>query len=510
MKTTYLVSFAAMLALTACGGSNNDRMTVPTPDVTPSDINVVVDVNTPDATLPDVNTPDVKTPDVTSTDAADGSVMQDAIVDVPMMVTCPSDAPVLTHSGDIRADETWDCTRTHVLMGDGVFVLNNATLRITAGTVVKGGGERSALVVTSSGRIDAQGTVAQPVVFTSGQPVGMRRSAQWGGVVLLGRARINSANTDDGGVAGQNQIEGIPPTDGRARYGGTDDDHNCGTLRYVRIEFPGYELSSNNELNGLTMGGCGRRTTVDYVEVYNSADDGVEIFGGTVDVKHLVIANAEDDGLDWDFGWTGRAQFVAIHSPTTSTEADPNGMESDNEPRVFAAMPVSDPLIYNVTLRGPGAANMITVGYRGAVLRRGTAGRLHNFIVTGYPTQAIDLRDTPTIAFATANPPRLFANNSIFFGNNPAGMQFADNGMDMFDEEMFFTAAARSNRTTDPMLPAYVSGSPSFAPAAGSPAATGSATPPSDGFFQPAPYVGAVEPGSTTNWTTGWTAFPAN
>jgi hypothetical protein len=310
-------------------------------------------------------------------------------------------------------------------------------------------------------------------------------------------------------MPGTNQIEGIPPTEGRARYGGMDDDHNCGTLRYVRIEFPGYELSTNNELNGLTMGGCGRRTTVDFVEVFNSADDGVEIFGGTVDVKHVLVVNAEDDGLDWDFGWTGRAQFVAIQSPRTSTEADPNGIEADNEPRVFASTPISDPLIYNLTARGPGAMNMVTVGYRGAVLRRGTAGRLHNFIVTGYPTQAVDLRDTPTIAFANATPARLFVNSSIFFGNNPTGTQFADNGMDMFDEEMFFNGAARMNRAVDPMLPAY-SDTPNFAPAAASPAATGAATPPTDGFFEPVTYVGAVAPGATDNWTTGWTAFPAN
>jgi hypothetical protein len=258
------------------------------------------------------------------------------------------------------------------------------------------------------------------------------------------------------------------------------------------------------------MGGCGRGTTIDYVEVLSSADDGIEIFGGTVDVKHVVIANAEDDSLDWDFGWTGRAQFVAIHSPISSTEADPNGIEADNEPRVFGASPVSDPLIYNATLRGPGSANMVTVGYRGAVMRRGTAGRLHNLIVTGYPTQAIDLRDTPTIAFARAEPPRLFANSSIVFGNNPTGAQFADNGADMFDEEAFFTAAARMNRAVDPMLPAYVSATPAFAPAAGSPAATGAATPPADGFFEPVTYVGAVPPGAGPNWTTGWTAYPVN
>ena len=474
-----------------------------------------MDINMPKPTITvSIADPPCDTSDNGTPPTDNGTPPTDTVApaDVPT-VMCPTNAPEQMHMGDIRADETWDCTRTHVLMGDGVFVLGG-TLRITPGTLVKGGSDRAVLLVATGGRLDAQGTAAQPIVFTSNRAVGMRRAGQWGGVILLGNARINSTNTlADGGMsgpAGQNIIEGIPPTDNRARYGGTDDNHNCGTLRYARIEFPGYELSTNNEINGLTIGGCGRQTTIDHVEVLASADDGIEIFGGAVDVKHAVIFNAEDDGLDWDFGWTGRAQFVAIHSPTTSTESDPNGIEADNEPRVFNAMPVSDPEIYNMTVVGPGAMNMVTVGYRGAVMRRGTAGRIHNLIMTGYPTQAIDLRDTPTIAFAMANPARLFANSSIFFANNPMGMQFDDNGMDMFDENMFFTNNARMNRAADPMLPAYSPTTPNFVPMAGSPAASGAATPPTDGFFEPVTYVGAVEPGSQTNWLTGWTDYPAN
>lgn len=507
-----LAAVITALAVQACGDDDNtDRMSTP-------DTGVAIDTGAIDAGTPDAGTPDAGPTDTGSTDtgSTDTGSTDVATQDVPTdttTVTCPTNAPEMTHSGDIRADETWDCTRTHVLMGDGVFVMGG-TLHIGPGTVIKGGSSRAALVVATTGRVDAQGTATQPIVFTSNQPVGMRRSAQWGGVVLLGLARINSANTDgDGGVTatpGTNQIEGIPPTDGRARYGGMDDSHDCGTLRYVRVEFAGYELSANNELNGLTLGGCGRSTTIDHVEVWQSADDGVEVFGGTVDLKHLVIANAEDDGLDWDFGWTGRAQFVAIHSPTTSTESDPNGVEADNEPRVFGATPVADPQVYNLTLRGPGAMNMVTVGYRGAVLRRGTAGRLHNVIVTGYPTQAVDLRDTPTLDFARATPARLFFNHSIFFANNPSGAQFADNGSDMFDEDAFFTAAERMNRTTDPMLPAYAPNAPDFTPAASSPAASGAATPPADGFFEPVTYVGAVPPGANTTWMSGWTSFPAN
>ena len=508
-KTAFALSLVAA-SLAACSDNGGDVMGA---DAAP-DRATLNDIATPDATPDQPATPDA-TPDVPVAPDAAADAASDASADAPAdvaMVTCPADPPVEMHATDVTADATWDCTRTHVLANTSIFVRNNATLRITPGTVIKGGGERAALVVTTSGRIDAQGTRAQPIVFTSNQPAGMRRAAQWGGVVLLGLARINNANSDgDGGVTmtpGTGQIEGIDPTEGRARFGGSDDAHNCGTLRYVRIEFPGYELSTNNELNGLTMGGCGRGTVIDYVSVHKSADDGIEVFGGTVDLKHVFINEAEDDGLDWDNGWTGRAQFVAVRSPTTSTEADPNGFEADNEPRVFAATPVADPQIFNATFRGPGSDNMVTVGYRGGVLRRGTAGRLNNLVMVGYPTQAIDVRDTPTIAFANATPARLFANNSIFFGNNPTGTQFADNGMDMFDEDAFFTNAARMNRAVDPMLPAYTTGS--LVPAAGSPAATGAATPPTDGFFEAVTYVGAFPPGAADHWASGWTAFPAN
>jgi hypothetical protein len=103
--------------------------------------------------------------------------------------------------------------------------------------------------------------------------------------------------------------------------GEPDPDHDCGTLRFVRIEFAGFEVGDTNELNGLTLGACGRRTVLDYVQVHLGADDGIEFFGGTTDLRHAVITGANDDSLDWDQGWTGRVQFLAIRQSMPATAA---------------------------------------------------------------------------------------------------------------------------------------------------------------------------------------------
>src|SRR5262249_7456948 len=128
-------------------------------------------------------------------------------------------------------------------------------------------------------KLIAEGTRQAPIVFTSGQPVGTRESGDWGGVILLGNAPINVKN-------GTNNIEGFPNSPDTV-YGGNDPQHNCGSLKFVRIEYAGYELSKDNEINGLTLGGCGKQTKLDFIQIHKGADDGVECFGGNADIKHL-------------------------------------------------------------------------------------------------------------------------------------------------------------------------------------------------------------------------------
>jgi hypothetical protein len=501
-----------------CDDGTGDIMGNPTLD-SGTDLGAGTDSGTPDSGTPDSGTPDSGTPDggtpdsgtqVTDSGTADAGAPDSG-------VSCPANPTEVRITADtIMASAAWDCSHTYILDAPTpTFVMAPAVLTIGPGTTIRGNNPQSAIIITRGARLEASGTAAQPIVFTSNRPVGMRRAGDWGGVVLLGGAAINdSANMT--GATGTNQLEGIDSTDMRGRYGGgtsPDDAFNCGTVRYTRIEFAGYTLSANNELNGLTVCACGSATTLDYIQVHRGADDGVELFGGTANLRHIVSTQSDDDGLDWDQGWRGRGQFIVVQGPAMSGESDPSGIEADNDRDVATANPVSEPTLYNATILGPG--NTVSIANnRAAVLRRGTAGRLVNFLVGGFPVSGVDVRDDATFALARATPARLQFTNSLIWSNGPDGAQhFLDNAADTFDEAAWFNEASRANRAgTDPMLPApYNATAPGLVPPATSPAATGGATPPSDGFFDvTATYLGALPPGSTTHWMSGWTAFPAN
>ena len=161
-------------------------------------------------------------------------------------------------------------------------------------------------------------------------------------------------------------------------------------LRYVRVEFSGIEFSPDNELNGIAFQGVGRGTQVDYVQAHMSRDDAMEWFGGTVDVKYVVMSNAADDSLDWTFGWTGRVQFVAVTQ--RGDDAD-NGIEADNNEFNNNALPRSNPQIYNITMCGDPDRNEGGESPRGANLRRGTAFTIRNFLITGFKTVGLPDRD---------------------------------------------------------------------------------------------------------------------
>lgn len=401
--------------------------------------------------------------------------------------------------GEIKESTTFASDKTYVLK-NLVFVLPPAVLTIEAGTTIKGD-RGSALIVARGAKLSAVGTASAPIVFTSNQPVGQRNRGDWGGVVLLGRATINV-------TGGENNIEGIADTDDRGKYGGTDDEDSSGTLKYIRIEFAGFELTPNNELNGLTCGGCGRGTVLDYIQVHRGADDGIELFGGTVDLKHVVITLPNDDGLDWDFGWRGRAQFVVVQQEAANGN---NGYEADNNADNNTATPMSKPTIYNATLVGSDADPSATADtQRGMVLRRGTGGLLYNHVVIGFSKTAIDVRDDATVANTASGD--LMVKNSLFFSNGANDIDFpqSDIGPGSFDEDVFFKAQTMTNQFgTDPQLGApFNLTAPDWLPAAGSVALSSGATPPSDGFFDTsATFIGAF---GAVNWAAGWTAFPEN
>jgi hypothetical protein len=404
---------------------------------------------------------------------------------------------VVSVQDEIVTDTTWTADHVYQLKTH-IYVKDGATLTIAAGARVQGE-SGSSLVITKTGKLDAAGTAAKPIVFTSSRPEGTRLAGDWGGLVMLGAAPINVSG-------GATAIEGFASTtDARTQYGGTDAAHNCGTLKYARIEFAGFVLLNNNELNGLTLGGCGSATTVDFVQVHRGADDGVEVFGGAVDLKHVLITQPEDDGLDWDFGWAGRVQFMVIQQ---GTETGNNGIEADNNKNNKEALPRSSPEIWNLTMVGAGRSAGGATKSIGMTLREGTAGKLRSVIVYGFADNAVDVDGASSAAQATAGA--LTLEGSIFFGNkgttNALPVESTDNDLG-FDEVAALTAPSAQNRLVDPLLadPRNLD-APSFKPLQDSPALL-NALPPPSGFFSAANFVGAI---GADDWTAGWSAFPQN
>jgi len=243
----------------------------------------------------------------------------------PQNANYTSTKHVVVVSADITANTTWSANNVYELNGT-IFVRNNATLTIPAGTLIKSNVTASALIVTRGAKLNAIGTAASPIVFTSKNAAGSRNRGDWGGIVLLGKGRYNINN-------GANYIEGISQTVDTQFGGGLSpiNNDNSGTLKYVRIEYAGFVFSPNNELNGLTMGACGSGTTIDYVQVSYSNDDSFEWFGGSVDCKHLVALAGLDDDFDTDNGYNGRVQFgLSIKDPSGFDISTSECFESDN------------------------------------------------------------------------------------------------------------------------------------------------------------------------------------
>ncbi len=289
--------------------------------------------------------------------------------------------PTITVSTDITTSTTWSGV---VFLQNKVYVKNNATLTIQPGTVILGDKvTQGSLIVTRGAKLNAIGTVSQPIVFTSNQALGSRAPGDWGGVVLLGLAK----NNQPGGVA---NIEGIVPTTD-TQYGGSFDTDNSGTIKYVRIEFAGIALEPNKEINGITFGSVGSGTTVDYVQVTLSGDDAFEWFGGTVNCKHLIAYRSVDDDFDTDFGFRGKVQFGLIIRDKDLSDAigDSNGFESDNDAAGSIAQPKTRPIFSNITLVGAKGNGTLTLPVgekheRAFRLRRNTATSIFNSIATGF------------------------------------------------------------------------------------------------------------------------------
>jgi hypothetical protein len=340
------------------------------------------------------------------------------------------------------------------------------------------------LVVTRNSKIMAEGTADQPIVMTSDKAVGSRSRGDWGGLIINGNAPLNTG--------GEAYGEG-----GTGYYGGSNPHDNSGVLRYVRVEFAGREISPDNELNGIAFQGVGDGTTVDYVQVHMNKDDGVEFFGGTCNIKHVVLTGIADDCFDWTDGWQGKAQFIVAQQ--YGDDAD-QGFECDNNGEDNTAVPYSNPTIYNFTLIGAPSGPESDIG---VLLREGTKGQLHNGIIMGFGEYGLDIDHQQTFD-NIANGDLVF-DNCLFY-DNAATFSGDDDG---FDEESFGMTTMAHNQTASqsPVVDPYDLNAPDFRPqnAALSQAVK---SVPTDNFFESVDYVGGVD--LADDWTAGWTTSAQN
>lgn len=373
--------------------------------------------------------------------------------------------------------------KNEYVLVDGVFVgadnQQQAKLTIEPGTKIMGL-PGSFLAIMRGSQLIAQGTAKNPIVFTSAQAQPKR--GDWGGIVLNGNAPINACKA---GVAVCEAIsEGIKVE--QVKFGGNDPKDNSGVLKYVRVEFGGYPIAPDNELNGITFNGVGNGTTVENIQVYMNSDDGVEFFGGTVNVKYLVLSSNEDDSMDWDMGWTGLVQHVLIDQGTDAVDC---GIEADNLKSPMNAMPRSNPVISNMTIIGsPKSAY-------GMLLRRGTAATILNSVIVGTGKAAINIDDLETftnggkVIGTAVYAEGLKIQNTIAY----SPVNFEIDAKDPWSTETWFLAQT-GNSTQHPMLQGYM-------PATNSPLLKMGVSP-DDVFFDGVNHAGAF---AKKDWTQGWT-----
>ncbi|MFT7286011.1 MAG: hypothetical protein ACI87W_000114 [Halieaceae bacterium] len=255
----------------------------------------------------------------------------------------------------------------------GALRVASGILEMARGSVLSGGSQFEFLVIQQGAQLSAEGTAEQPIIFTAAADVAGEAEANdrglWGGLVLNGFAPINDCpQGTEGGSAGCTK-EGEANS---GTFGGDDATDSSGTLRYVQVRYAGSNVDPENQLNGIAFQGTGSGTTVEYVQVHNNLDDGVEFFGGTTSVKYLVLTGNADDSLDWTDGWTGSIQYLYVEQ----TDSADNVIEADNREGDEGASPVAMPAIANFSFFGNSAERSIR-------LRRGTGGMFWNGIVTG-------------------------------------------------------------------------------------------------------------------------------
>ncbi len=398
-------------------------------------------------------------------------------------------------TGNITTNTTWQATDT-VYMDGYVYVKSGAILTIEPGTLIKGiTDSKAALIVERGAKVIAEGTTQKPIVFTSEKPAGQRQPGDWAGIIICGAAPINQT----GGTA---EMEGGTG----AQYGGNNATDNSGILKYVRIEFAGYEVSSGNEINGLSMGGVGSGTTIEYVQVSYGRDDSFEWWGGTVNAKHIVSYCGGDDDFDTDNGFSGKIQYgLILRHPDYADKSDAsNGFESDNDANGSGNLPFTQATFSNITILGPyktkDQAGVNPNHGNGLRLRRNTRINLHNSVIAGFKVGVL-LEGTSASLYNNGGG---VIKNTALVG---CLTNFKPGNTDPLTPEQFdamWTAGTNTihSENSDVNLTNawnYTNVNPM--PLTGSPLLSGANFTGMNVWFETVTYRGAF---GTTNWTQGW------
>ncbi|MFN3756606.1 MAG: hypothetical protein ACK4RM_06600 [Flavobacterium sp.] len=410
--------------------------------------------------------------------------------------------------------QTLTSDKQYLLRGQ-VFVRSGKTLTVQPGTIIKGDkATKGTLIIDRGGKLIANGTATSPIVFTSNLPVGARDRGDWGGLVILGNARVNQPDP---------AVEGITPP---VIFGGNNDADNSGSLRYVRVEFGGIELTPNNETNSITMGGVGSQTVMEYCMVSFGGDDGFEWFGGANDGKYLVALAMWDDCFDVDYGYSGRVQFgLSVRYPSFADQSGSNIFECDNGPNDGETAFLTTGTFSNITGIGPRLTSnqSINGNYQHAIdLRRRTAVTIANSVFVGMP-RGIRMNQQSVYNNYVGGTPNGFLLNNYM--SAPATTYSVGSGMTATasDVQAIWTANNVMNTETDfaaiytalglnsniffgnNVSTAYPS-NPMFTVTSGLLTTGAAFTNPklADAYFTQVAYRGAF---GATDWTDGWAEF---
>jgi hypothetical protein len=346
-----------------------------------------------------------------------------------------------TLTGNINTTTTLTSDKVWTLKGY-VYVTDGAKLIIQPGTtIVSDVAEKGALCIERGSQIIAEGTQSKPIVFTSGRPEGQRSPGDWGGIVILGRAKTNRSSepTIEGGI-------GRP-------YGGTNDSDNSGVMKYVRIEYAGIAAMPNSEINALTLGGVGNGTILENIQTIYANDDAFEFFGGTVNGKNLYAFATADDDFDFDFGYTGMiTNGVAKRDPQFVDSGDAgNGVECDNDGTGSAAQPYTHPKLFNMILVGPNTSSALANHNLGLRFRRSTQFTMKNSVVWGWMKGGLSLESNETTQFVKDGV-SVFENNSV--GTFNPTLNFISRATTILTSEQLKTLAlSKSNKEVDVVIP---------------------------------------------------------